>query len=49
MGFPEENIEALFRALDPHGTSQVSMGEWRIAIEEFFLAGGSHAVGDTLV
>jgi Ca2+-binding EF-hand superfamily protein len=49
VGFPEDNIEALFRALDPHGTGQVSMSEWRTAIEEFFLAGGSHAVGDTLV
>ncbi len=49
VGFPGANIEALFRALDPEGTGQVSMDDWRIAIEEFFLAKGDHAVGDTLV
>jgi Ca2+-binding EF-hand superfamily protein len=49
VGFPEANIEALFRALDPGGTGHVSVGEWQVAIEEFFLAGGTHAVGDTLV
>jgi superfamily II DNA/RNA helicase len=49
VGFPVANIEGLSRALDPQGTGQVSRSEWRTAIEEFFLAGGSHAVGDTLV
>jgi hypothetical protein len=43
------NIEDLSRALDPHGTGQVSRIEWRTAIEDFFLARGSHAVSDTLV
>jgi hypothetical protein len=49
VGFPTDNIEALFRAFDPHGTGQVSRSEWRTAIEEYFLARGNHAVGDTLV
>jgi Ca2+-binding EF-hand superfamily protein len=49
VGFPEDRIEALFQAFDPQGTGQVSTSEWRTAIEEFFLAAGSHAVGDTLV
>jgi Ca2+-binding EF-hand superfamily protein len=49
VGFPADNIEALVGALDPQGTGQVSAGEWRTAIEEFFLARGAHAVGDTLV
>ena len=49
VGFPADNIEALFRAFDPQGTGQVSRAEWRTAIEEYFLAGGSHPVGDTLV
>jgi Ca2+-binding EF-hand superfamily protein len=49
VGFPVANIEGLSRALDPQGTGQVSRSEWRTAIEDFFLARGSHAVGDTLV
>lgn len=49
VGFPEENVEALFRAFDPYGTGQVSASEWRTAIEDYFLARGGHAVGDTLV
>jgi EF-hand domain pair len=49
VGFPAENIEALFRAFDPRGTGQVSTSEWRTAIEDYFLARGEHAVGDTLV
>jgi Ca2+-binding EF-hand superfamily protein len=49
VGFPVANIEDLSRALDPQGTGQVSMIEWRTAIEDFFLARGSHAVSDTLV
>jgi Ca2+-binding EF-hand superfamily protein len=49
VGFPTENIEALFQAFDPHGTGQVSASEWRTAITEYFLASGSHAIGDTLV
>jgi Ca2+-binding EF-hand superfamily protein len=49
VGFPVDNIEALFQAFDPHGTGQVSTTEWRTAIEEYFLADGNHAVGDTLV
>ncbi|MCO5973992.1 EF-hand domain-containing protein [Actinoallomurus soli] len=49
VGFPEENVEALFQAFDPHGTGRVAVGEWRTAIEEYFLARGGHAVGDTLV
>src|SRR3569833_399704 len=49
VGFPAENTEALFRAFDPQGTGQVARTEWRTAIEEYFLSGGSHAIGDTLV
>ncbi|MGH3382143.1 MAG: EF-hand domain-containing protein [Actinoallomurus sp.] len=49
VGFPVANIEGLSRALDPQGTGQVSRSEWRTAIEDFFLARGSHAVSDTLV
>ncbi|MCO6010822.1 EF-hand domain-containing protein [Actinoallomurus purpureus] len=49
VGFPVENIERLSRALDPQDTGQVSRSEWRTAIEDFFLARGSHAVSDTLV
>jgi Ca2+-binding EF-hand superfamily protein len=49
VGFPVANIEDLSRALDPQGTGQVSRIEWRTAIEDFFLARGSHAAGDTLV
>jgi Ca2+-binding EF-hand superfamily protein len=49
VGFPQDNIEALFRAFDPQKTGQVSASEWRVAIEEYFLARGSHAVGDALV
>ncbi|WP_433179646.1 EF-hand domain-containing protein [Actinoallomurus sp. CA-150999] len=49
VGFPVANIEALSRALDPQGTGQVSRTEWLTAIEDFFLARGSHAVSDTLV
>jgi Ca2+-binding EF-hand superfamily protein len=49
VGFPVANIEGLSRALDPEGTGQVSRREWRTAIEDFFLAKGSHAVSDTLV
>jgi Ca2+-binding EF-hand superfamily protein len=49
VGFPEDNIQALFQAFDPQGTGRVATSEWRTAIEEFFLAEGSHAVGDTLV
>ena len=49
VGFPAENTEALFRAFDPQGTGQVPVEEWRTAIEEYFLARGSHAVGDALV
>lgn len=49
VGFPEDNVEALFKAFDPQGTGQVPANEWRTAIEEYFLANGSHAVGDTLV
>lgn len=49
VGFPADNIEALFRAFDPHETGQVARSEWRTAIEEYFLAGGRHPVGDTLV
>ncbi len=49
VGFAPHNIEALFQAFDPRGTGEVSRSEWRIAIEEFFLAEGAHAVGDTLV
>jgi Ca2+-binding EF-hand superfamily protein len=49
VGFPADNIEALFQAFDPQGTGQVAADEWRIAIEEYFLAEGSHAIGDTLV
>ncbi|GLY81686.1 EF-hand domain-containing protein [Actinoallomurus iriomotensis] len=49
VGFPTENIEALFQAFDPNGTGRVSAREWGTAIEEYFLARGAHAVGDTLV
>lgn len=49
VGFPADNVEALFRAFDPQGTGQVSTGEWRTAIEDYFLARSSHAIGDTLV
>ena len=49
VGFPVANIEDLSRALDPQGTGRVSRSEWRTAIEDFFLARGSHAVSDTLV
>jgi Ca2+-binding EF-hand superfamily protein len=49
VGFPAENIEALFQAFDPQGTGQVPAREWRTAITEYFLATGSHAIGDTLV
>ncbi|GAA4632753.1 hypothetical protein GCM10023196_067530 [Actinoallomurus vinaceus] len=49
VGFPVENIERLSQALDPQGTGLISRSEWRTAIEDFFLAKGSHAVSDTLV
>ncbi len=49
VGFPADNIEALFHALDPDGTGQASRDEWRVAIEDYFLARGSHAIADTLV
>jgi Ca2+-binding EF-hand superfamily protein len=49
VGFPADNVEALFKAFDPEGTGKVPASEWRTAIEEYFLANGSHAVGDTLV
>jgi Ca2+-binding EF-hand superfamily protein len=49
VGFPADNVEALFQAFDPQGTGQVPVEEWRTAIEEYFLARGSHAVGDALV
>lgn len=49
VGFPEDNVEALFQAFDPHGTGQVPASEWRTAITDYFLAGGGHAVADTLV
>ena len=49
VGFPVANIEDLSRALDPQGTGQVSTGEWRTAIEDFFLVRGNHPVSDTLV
>jgi Ca2+-binding EF-hand superfamily protein len=48
VGFPRDNIEALFAAFDPHGTGQVAAREWRDAITDYFLAKGSHAVVDTL-
>lgn len=49
VGFPADNVEALFRAFDPQATGRVATSEWRTAIEEYFLARGTHAVGDTLV
>ncbi|MDN3351320.1 EF-hand domain-containing protein [Actinomadura sp. DC4] len=49
VGFPADNVEALFKAFDPQGTGEVATTEWRIAIEEYFLSRGGHPVGDTLV
>ena len=49
IGFRPANIEVLFGEFDPHGTGHVDAGEWKVAIEEYFLAAHADTVGQTLV